>query len=89
MGSCGGFDHLERGGDPSSLGGGGGGIPFFKRSWLDPYLLENYQPIFNFPFLAKVVERVGWLTATEDLRRNTLSGPISGTIQDRGSIGRT
>lgn len=54
-------------------------MPLFKRSWLDPYLLENYQPISNFPFLAKVVDNVGWMTATEDLRGNRLSGPISGS----------
>lgn len=88
MGSCGGFDLLEREGGPTSLEGGGG-ISLFKRSWLDPYLLKNYQPIFNFPFLAKVVEKVGWMTATEDLRRNTLSGPISGRVQYRGNIGHT
>ncbi len=33
-------------------------IPLLKKSNLDPFVLENYRPISNLPFLGKILEKV-------------------------------
>ena len=59
--------------------------PLLKKPSLDRYLLKNYCPISNLPFLSKILENVILHKRLSHLQENNLSNPFQSAYRARHS----